>query len=130
MSDLININLDDVDDGTDPIPAGLRLVRIKSAQKKHKEGSEYPYIQVAMNPLDTEEKFLKRQLTLTLSFHPQAVWNMKRFMKAAEIPWTEDGFHLEDFIGREIHVTVNHKPDVTDPNSIRAEVNPPYVRAS
>ena len=53
-ADYININLDDVDDGSDPVPAGLQLCRIKSAQKKHKEGSEYPYIQVSMNPLDTE----------------------------------------------------------------------------
>jgi hypothetical protein len=130
MSDLININLDDVDDGGDPIPAGLRLVRVKSAQKKHKEGSEYPYIQVQLNPLDAGDKFAKRVLTLTLSFHPQAVWNMKRFMKTAEIPWDKSGFHLEDFLGKELHVTVTHKPDVNDPDAIRADVSPPYVRAT
>jgi hypothetical protein len=125
----ININLDDVDDGTDPIPAGLRLVRIKSAQKKHKEGSEYPYIDVRLNPLDVDEKFQKRQLFLTLSFHPQAMWNMKLFMKKARIPWTDDGFSLEDFLGKELFVTVNHKPDQNDPEAVRAEVNPPYVVA-
>jgi|SRR5215471_3255678 len=125
----ININLDDVDDGSDPVPAGLTHVRVKSAQKKQKEGSEYPYIQVVLNPLDVEEKFLKRNLMLTLSFHPQAMWNMKLFMKKARIPYTEEGFHVDDFIGKELFVTVNHKPDQNDPESIRAEVNPPYTVA-
>jgi hypothetical protein len=125
----ININLDDVDDGSNPIPAGLRLCRVKSAQRKHKEGSEYPYIDVRLNPLDVEDKFLNRQLFLTLSFHPQAMWNMKLFMKKARIPWTDEGFHIEDFAGKDVYVTVNHKPDPNDPEAVRAEVNPPYAVA-
>jgi hypothetical protein len=129
MSDFININLDDVDDGSDPIPAGLRLVRVKSAQRKHKEGSEYPYIDVRLSPLDVEDKFLKRQLFLTLSFHPGAMWNMKRFIKAAGIPTGPEGFSLEDFIGKELFVTVKHAPNQADPDAVRAEVNPPYAKA-
>jgi len=128
-ADFININLDDVDDGSDPIPAGLRLCRVKSAQKKHKEGSEYPYIDVRLNPLDTDEKFLRRILFLTLSFHPNAMWNMKRFLKAAQVPFDDKGFHIEDILGKEVYVTVNHKPDTSDPSAIKAEVNPPYSKA-
>jgi hypothetical protein len=129
-ADFININLDDVDDGSDPVPAGLQLCRIKSAQKKHKEGSEYPYIDVRLSPLDVEEKFQRRVLFLTLSFHPNAQWNMKRFMKAAQIEFGANGFHLEDFIGKEIYVTVKHSPDQSDPSAIRAEVTPPYTKAA
>jgi hypothetical protein len=129
-ADFININLDDVDDGSDPVPAGLQLCRIKSAQKKHKEGSEYPYIDVRLSPLETEEKFLRRTLNLTLSFHPNAQWNMKRFMKAARIEWNDSGFHLEDFIGKEVYVTVKHSPDQNDPSAVRAEVTPPYTKAA
>jgi hypothetical protein len=128
-SDFININLDDVDDGSDPVPAGLRHCRVKSAQKKHKEGSEYPYIDVRLSPLDVDDKFIKRQLFLTLSFHPAAQWNLKRFMKNAQIEWSTDGFHIEDFPGKEIFVTVTHKPDQNDPESARAEVGPPYAKA-
>jgi hypothetical protein len=127
--DYININLDDVDDGSAPIPAGLQLVRVKSAQKKHKEGSEYPYIDVRLQPLEVEEKFKNRVLFLTLSFHPSAMWNMKRFMKAASIEYSASGFHLQDFPNKELYVTVNHKPDQSDPTAIRAEVNPPYSKA-
>lgn len=129
MSDFININLNDVDDGTDPVPAGLHLCRIKSAQKKHKEGSEFPYIDVRLNPLDAGEKFLNRVLFLTLSFHPAALWNMKRFIKNTTIEFGDEGFHIEDFPGKEVFITVTHKPDQNDPNSVRAEVGPPYAKA-
>jgi len=132
MSDepgFININLDDVDDGTDPIPAGLQRVRVKSAQKKHKDGSEYPYIDVRLSPLEAGAKYEKRQLFLTLSFHPQAMWNMKLFVKKARIPYDSNGFSIEDFPGHELFVTVNHKPDPNDPESVRAEVGPPYTVA-
>lgn len=129
QTDFININLDSVDDGSDPVPAGLQLCRIKSAQKKHKQGSEFPYIDVRLSPLEAGEKFNNRQLFLTLSFHPSAQWNMKRFMKAFQIDWNESGFHIQDFPGKEGYVTVNHKPDQSDPSAIRAEVNPPYAKA-
>jgi hypothetical protein len=129
QQDFININLEDVDDGSDPIPAGLQLVRVKSAQKKHKEGSEYPYIDVRLTPLEVEEKFQRRQLFLTLSFHPNALWNMKRFMKAAKIEFEGKGFSIQDFPGKELYVTVAHKPDQNDQSAIRAEVSPPYSKA-
>jgi hypothetical protein len=128
-ADFININLEGVDDGGDPIPAGLQLCRVKSAARKHKQGSEYPYIDVRLNPLEAGEKFMNRQLFLTLSFHPNAMWNMKRFMKAAQVPFDEKGFHIEDFAGKEVYVTVTHKPDTNDPDAIRAEVSPPYSKA-
>ena len=132
MSDegLINLDLGDIDDGSDPVPEGLHLVRIKSAQKKHKEGSEYAYIDTRLSPLDAGDKFIRRQLFLTLSFHPAALWNLKRFIKAADIPFGSTGFHLEDFIGKELFVTVKHEPDINDPSSVRATVSPPYARAS
>jgi len=126
----IKLNLDDVDDGTDPVPAGIHLCRVKNAVQKHKQDSEYPYIQVTLTPLDTEEKFQRRGLLLTLSFHPQALWNMKQFMTKARVPHGADGFHVGDFIGRELYVTVKHKPDPNDPAAIRAEVSPPYTVAS
>ena len=129
QADYININLDDVDDGSDPIPAGVQLCRVKSAQKKHKEGSEYPYIDVRLSPLEAGDKFVKRTLFLTLSFHPNALWNMKRFLKAARIEAGDKGFHIQDMPGKEVYVTVKHSPDQNDPTAIRAEVTPPYSKA-
>jgi hypothetical protein len=129
QADFININMEDVDDGSDPVPAGLQLCRIKSTVKKHKEGSEYPYLDVRLSPLEAGDKFKNRLLFLTLSYHPNALWNMKRFMKKARIPFDANGFSVRDFPGREVYVTVKHSPDQNDPTAIRAEVNPPYAEA-
>jgi|SRR5215467_554132 len=125
---VININLDDVDDGSDPVPEGQHLVRIKSAEAKHKEGSEYPYILVTMNPLDADPKFEKRNLRLTLSHHPNALWNMKRFLKAAGIEF-ETGIDTDDFPNKELFVTVKCTPNPDDPQMIRNEISPPYSKA-
>jgi hypothetical protein len=125
----IRINLDDVDDGSEPFPEGQHLVRVTSAQHKHKDGSEYPYIEVRMNALDVEEKFQKRNLRLTLSFHPNAMWNLKRFVSKAGIPWDTDGIDTDDFQGRELFVTVRNRADDDDPTMIRTDISPPYSKA-
>jgi hypothetical protein len=125
----ININLEDVDDGSDPFPEGSHLVRVLSAQHKHKDGSEYPYIDVRMNALDVPEKFQKRNLRLTLSFHPNALWNLKRFVAKAGVPWDGSGLDTDDFIGRELFVTVKNKSDDDDPTMVRTDISPPYSKA-
>jgi len=122
----ININLEDVDDGSEPFPEGTHLVRVKSAQHKHKEGSEYPYIEVRMNALDVDDKFTKRDLRLTLSFHPNAMWNMKRFVSKAGIPWDARGIDSDDFVGKELFVTIKNRPDNDDPTMTRTDIGPPY----
>lgn len=126
--EFININLDGVDDGSDPLPEGPRLVRVKSAERKHKEGSEYPYILVGMNPLDLPGSE-KRTIRLVLSYHPEALWNMKRFIKTAKIPFDGKGFHLEDFLGKELYVTLKVTPDRNDSSIMRNEISPPYQPA-
>ena len=50
--DFININLDDVDDGREPLPDGPRKVVIKTIEKK--DGKEYPYLAVQLQPTDEE----------------------------------------------------------------------------
>ena len=119
----INLNLMDVDDGSDPIDAGTHLLRVKSATRKHKEGSQYPYIDVRFNPLDVPGKE-KRTLRLTLSFHPDALWNMKRFLKAIRVEIKDKGFHLEDIVGKEIYATVSVNQEQ------RNEIGPPYSPAA
>lgn len=125
----ININLEDVDDGSEPFPEGSHLVRVTGALHKHKDGSEYPYIEVRMNALDVEEKFMKRNLRLTLSFHPNALWNMKRFIAKAGIPWDGQGIDTDDFEGKELFVTIKNREDADDPTMIRTDVSPPYSKA-
>lgn len=124
--EFININLSDVDDGSEPLPEGPRHCIIRTAEKKHKQGSEYPYILVQMNPLDLPGSE-KRKLRLNLSYNPAALWNMKRFLKALRID-TDKGFSLSDLIGKEVVVSVKIVPDANDDTIRRNEVNPPYTK--
>lgn len=119
----ININLDDVDDGREMVPDGIYECYIKSAAKKKKEGKPYPYIDVRLKPEHPD--FAKRTLFLNLSYHPDALWNMKLFCKAASVAWTSSGFHLNDLIGKRVAVTVGTRA-AEEGQEARNEVKPPY----
>lgn len=141
--EFIDINLDAVDDGFDPMPSKLYLTKIKSAEHRHKEGSEYPYINVVLQPLEVEEKFQNRNLFLTLSYHPKALWNMKLFTKMFGIPQSangKSGFYIKpdadgkkmypDFEGKEGWVTVGIEKSNQDPDRQVNTVSNPYHPAS
>ena len=83
--DFININLDDVPDtGFPPWPEGVQSVRVVKVEKKQKEGSSYPYLNVSMQHADGKED-CKGQIFLVLSFHPNALWNLKDFLKKGQM---------------------------------------------
>src|SRR5439155_24047281 len=100
--DLIDINIDDVEDPRETIPDGTYTCRIKSVERKHKTGSEYPYLDVRLTPDGHERK----TLFLNLSFHPAAMWNMKAFVGKAGVEWGAKGFHYRDLVTKRIGVTV------------------------
>lgn len=119
----ININLDDVDDGREPLPDGIYECIVKSAAKKKKEGKEFPYIDVRLKPEHPD--YAKRTLFLTLSFYPKALWNMKLFCKAANVAWTSRGFALAELIGKRVAVTVGTRPE-QEGKEAQNEIKPPY----
>jgi len=132
--DFININLDDVDTMDEAIPEGPRVCSVSGLAVKKKDGGEYPYIEVLLHPED--ETFKKRRLRLTLSFHPNALWNLIRFYKAFGV--SLKGVDLKDFVqkniyreidGKSIGVNVGIEPDRNDPEVMRNVVKPPYFKA-
>ena len=124
-NDLVDINIDDVEDPRETIPDGVYMCRIKSVDKKHKTGSEYPYLDVRLTPDNHERK----TLFLTLSYHPAALWNMKAFVPKAGVEWGRSGFRYKDLIGRRVGVTVGTEPSQNDPNEKRNVIGPPYHKA-
>lgn len=71
----VDIDLDEVDDGFEAMPDGPLQVRVASVDKKN--GNEYPYFEVILNP--TDAPFQNRKLWLNLSLSPKALWNYKAF---------------------------------------------------
>jgi len=124
--DFININLDDVPDtGFPPRPEGVQSVRVVKVEKKQKEGSPYPYLNVSMQHADGKED-CKGQIFLVLSFHPNALWNLKDFLKKAKVNWTKQGFNYSDLVGKTLRVTTGIEPSQRDPEVIVTVVKPPY----
>jgi len=120
---LIDLDLDEVDDGSDPLPENVYETYVKTVEKKQKDGSSYPYLNLHLKPLD--DKFKSRTLFLTLSYHPQALWNMKRFAKA--MGWKKgDKINFHDWKDKKVAVTVGTKADNNDPTVMRNEVKSPY----
>lgn len=117
--EFIDLDLTDVDDGTDPIPAATTLCKVKSVAPKHKEGSEFPYLDVRLNPIGVPGKE-KRTLFLSLSKHPNALWNMKGFAKACKA-YDNGKILWKEFVGKEVFVNVKinaeNRNEITTPYS-------------
>lgn len=126
--DYVDIDIDNIDDPGEAVPDGIYKVKVDSVEKKHKPGSEYPYLSVQMHPEDGEHN--KHKLFLNLSFHPSALWNLKGFVLQAGVPWPKGkGFYYKDLIGKTLSVTVGVKPHYQDENRKVNEVGPPYAKA-
>ena len=97
----------------------------KDTEKKQKEGSPYPYLNVSMQHADGKEE-CKGQIFLVLSFHPNALWNLKDFLKKAKVNWTKQGFNYSDLVGKTLRVTTGIEPSQRDPEVIVTVVKPPY----
>lgn len=126
--DFINIDLDEVDDGRTPVPDGSHIVEVLSAEKKQKEGSAYPYIEVTMRIPSGE--YANKKLWVNLSFNPKALWNMKLFCAGAGVKWTKQGFRMSDIVGKRLAVTTKIQDGFKDPNQKVNAVNPPYTQAA
>ena len=124
VDSFININLEEIEDLRAPIPKSVYHVRVKSVEKKQKPGEgKYPYLDIRLTPLE----FPKKTLFLNLSFHPEALWNLKEFVVKSKTPHDpRKGFNYQDINGRELRVTVDEEPSQDDPSQMRNVVKPPY----
>lgn len=128
----IDIDLDEVDSGREPLGDGVFPMRVASIEKKQKEGKPYPYLDVRVSPKDNP----KRKYMHILSYHPDALWNMKLFATACRVemktnPETgKKGFDIADFREKEVAMTAytetyENESGETEP---RTKFKPPYHR--
>jgi len=112
----INVNLDEVESGFEPLPAGNYPVRISKVEQRH--GKEAPYL--AWEFTITEGEYQGRKLFTNTSLAPQSLWNLKRLLVAAGFEWEDDGFDTEDTLGCELEVAVSQE---TYENRVRNRVD-------
>lgn len=126
----ININLDEVDDGSEPIQSPKPVCRVHSIQRKMKPGGEYPYFEVVLKA--TEEN--NRTAWLNLSLHPKALWNLKLFLEGCGVSYPKGNLNLAGITelvmsckDKLIGVTNTLKQSDRDPKKKISDIGPPYT---
>ena len=121
----IDVNLDAVEDQSGEChPEGQLLIRIAKAEIRDNKEKTGKYINWQLNPVESENK---KPVFLMTSLKPEALWNLKQFLKAAGVQWHSDGsFDTEDAMGQEVWVTIIK--EVYEGNE-QNKVKPPYKAA-
>jgi hypothetical protein len=106
------IDMSDVGEGYEPIPAGVYPVVITSLKQSEEDGpSGYPYIIVEMTISDGE--FENRKLWTNLSMSPKAAFKVKEFCLSVGVPEeelaTEFEFEPDDYEGASLEVAVKQE---------------------
>ena len=79
------IDMSDVGEGFDPIPAGVYPIVVSSLKQSEEDGpSGYPYIILEMTVADGD--FENRKLWTNLSMSPKAAFKVKEFLLATGVP--------------------------------------------
>lgn len=104
----INVNLNEVEDVSKPIPAGQYVVRILKAEKATGAESGKDYIHWEVEVVEGESK--GRHLFFNTSLQEQSLWNLKKLLEAAKVVTNKDGsFNTEDAIGAEFTAVVGQR---------------------
>jgi len=120
----INIpNLDKVETGREPVPAGKYLVKITAGDVKATVAGDSKYIAWQGTIQEGESK--GRILFWNTSLKENALWNLKGMLVAAKVDMAADGFATEDALGKNIYVLAdlgeyNGKPK----NEVKASYYP------
>lgn len=102
----INVNLDDVQEDQ-PLTPDWYPVRVVGAEVKNAKDGESQYIALDMEITAGDAE--GRHVFDNLSLKERALFKLKKFMKAAGIPWEPDGFNTEDMYGAELEVYVDNE---------------------
>jgi hypothetical protein len=122
----IDVNLDAVEDtGSELHPEGMLLVQVAKAEVRENKKKDGKYINWQLNPVESANK---RPIYLMTSLKPEALWNLKRFLKECGVAWSSDGsFSTDDVLGCQVWVTIVQEEYSGE---IRNKANSPYRKAA
>jgi hypothetical protein len=101
----INVNLNDVESsGFMLFPDGPYLVEIQSSSKLMQSDAG-AYIRWIAKCIEGEME--GKLIGWNTSLLPQALWNIKAMLEAADVEWDEEGFEIEDVFGAQFIIDVS-----------------------
>jgi hypothetical protein len=119
---VINVNLDAVEERERRVhQEGLLGVRVVDAEIRDNKAKDGQYINWRLDPIEGDNN---SPVWLMTSLKPDALWNLKRFLKECGFQWESDGgFDTADVLGSEVYVTVTIEEYQGEP---RNRVGMPY----
>lgn len=95
----INVNLDDV---KEYVEEGWYVCRVLGVETRKKKDGDSQYLNWELEIAEGEDEGFK--VWYMTSLKPTARRYLKRWIKALDVEWDEDGFHTEDCVGQEIEL--------------------------
>ena len=87
------------DEGPQPLAAGEYLLKVEHAEVQSNKAGDGQVLLLHYSVAEPVE-FLGRKVSYDrLSLKPQALWKLKRFLKAANVPYAGSDFTTEDVLG-------------------------------
>lgn len=124
----LDISLDKVETGEfDTLPPGSYEIEVTGWKRDVSEAG--PYIRWTLKPMGELPEGNFGNLYLKTWLHAEALWNLKRFLKACQFEWDPKGFDTEDVIGCTCEVSVVNDTSEKD-KRVYANVTPNYLPLS
>lgn len=120
----INVDLDsdEIDEGQRPIPDVATNFVVRSAERKRKEGSDFPYVALTVSPETGDPKKDRRKFFVNLSFHPDMLWQTKEFRRGCQMDLRVNARDLlknpnsdQDYVGHRFSCVPTIKSHPSDP---------------
>ena len=98
--------IDDIkDEAIQPIPAGAYNTKVEVAELRDNKAGDAKLVYLEYSVQD--EPYVGRKLFDRLSMKPKALWKLKRFLVAAQVPYDGSNFATEDILGAKVTLQVS-----------------------
>lgn len=93
------------DEGPQPVPAGEYKVKVEIAELRDNKAGDAKLLYMEYSIQEPSE-FQGRKLFDRVSLKEKALWKLKRFLTAADVPYEGTEFDTEDVLGASLNVQV------------------------
>ncbi len=108
----VNVNLNDVPDNVEP---GWYAARVEAGEVRTTQAGDGEYIQWTLSITDPDSEFngwpliVRTPVKVAPGKSQRALRMVKDFLTACGFEWDEEGFNIEDVVGAELEVQVQHR---------------------
>lgn len=102
-----------------PVPPGRYQVKIADVELRDTKDKKSQYLSFELEITDGEHK--GRKLFTNCSLKERALWNLKRLIEAANIPYEDNSFNTEDCLGAVLDVEVEHEQAQDGQGNLRTD---------